>query len=199
MIESCELDVQPLPNDVLEISRRIKSGQRPKFKFTKTLVKLLERKDITVLASPKEVRINLISRYDNINPKDVPKIATLSSLAVSNVIGIQKTSSCDEYSTLSLKPAVLTHKGDGWQAVELPVDESDYSFGKEREALMRQIDETFDEKGSIWYPDVPALQVVEFKADASTAEAILEYVSSQAPTQTEVFDASLRFRPPVIG
>jgi hypothetical protein len=198
MVENSHYDAQPELRDVVEISRRIKSGQRPSFLFTKTLAKLLAQKDLELMASPQDVRINLVSRYDNLNPKDVPKFAKLGGAAISDLIGVSKTSTCDEYSTLSLKPAILSDKGDGWQAVELPVDESDHSFVDEREALTAQIDKTIGEGESIWYPETPALQVIEFKADASTSQAILDYVTAVAPKQSEVFAASLRFRPQVV-
>lgn len=157
----------------------------------------MAHRNLPIIASPNEVRINLISRYDNINPDDIPMISRLGDTAISELINIKRVASCNEYSTLSLKPPILSYKGDGWQTVELPVDESDYPFANERVALTERIDNVLDEPGSTWYPEIPALQVVEFKADEATSQAILEFVSEQAPLQTEVFDASLRFRPPV--
>jgi hypothetical protein len=194
-----QFDVQPYPEQVLEISRRIKSGQRSLFEFTKALRRLAEQKDITVVAPPKEVRVNLISRFDNLKPHDSPKIARLGSVAMGELIGIRTTSTCDEYATLALGPAVLKDKGDDWQVVELPIADSDYSFDKERTALTDRIDAVLGEADSLWYPESPALQVVEFKADADTAQAFLAYVALLAPSQTEVFEASIRFRPPVLG
>ena len=192
-------DSKPRPENVLEISRRIKSGQRPRFEFTRLLGSLINQSDVTFRGSPEDVRVNLISRYDNVNPNHMSKFINLGTVAITEALEIRKTSTCDEFSTLSLKPPVLSNKGDGWQVIEQPIAESDYAFEHERAALMNQIDTVAGEEGSIWYPEVPTLQVVEFKASPTISKAILEYVTLRSPQETEVFEASIRFRQSVLA
>lgn len=199
LIRPQQFDKLPKPNEVIEISRRLKTGQRPRFDFVSTLRKLIEKDDLIILGNPDDVRVNLVSRYDNLVAESSAKTANLGIVAISQLFNVMGTSSCDEYSSLALKEPTLINKGNGWSTIEMPIQASDCPFDEERLALIDRIDKKLDEPGSLWYPDTPALQIVEFKADSRISDAILEFVTVVAPRQTEVFEASVRFRPSVLS
>lgn len=182
----------------IEISRRIKSGQRELFEFLNPLQDMVALQELRVQAAPADVRINLISRFDDVLREDFPKRAAQHEIKIAEYIGLTLTSTCDEYSSVSLGDPVLDDKGDGWHTVEMPIVKSDHDFDAERNALTTVIDAALGQQGSQWYPESPRLQVVEFRADPSAAVQILEFVAGLAPRETEVFEASVRFRSPVV-
>lgn len=196
---------KPQKNDVLEISRRTKSGQHPVFAFTGILANLLKGAPLLVLASNKEVRVNLVSRYDSVETPKHPKTKNFGSIALSKLLDLRYTGTWDEYSSVALRAPILVDKGDGWKAIVQPIEASDHSFSAERDDLTQRIDKVLDEPGSFWEPELPTLQVVEFKlhdqshGDQDHAAAILDFVTAHAPQQTELFEAAVRFRPPVIS
>lgn len=191
---------KPVENGVLEISRRIKSGQHPVFGFANKLAIILKEIDQPVLTNKNDVRINLVSRYDNVDVLNHPSTAGLGHVAVSRSLAVNRIGNCDKYATVSLKEPILVDKDNGWQAVEQPVDTSDYSFGVERKVLTDRIDTVFPELGRLWRPEEPALLLAEFKVDdPERANAILKFVVEEVAKeniqQTEVFDAFIRYRP----
>ena len=189
---------KPRETDVLEISRRIKSGQRPTFAFIDTVYKLLKTSKVPVYGSKDDVRVALVSRFDNVETSKHLRTANLGYVAMSRLLNLRKTGTWDEFSAVSLKAPMLVDKGHGWLAVVQPIEKSDYSFGQERVALTKKVDNILETSGSLWQPEEPSLQVIEFKPnDLDHAAAILEFVTSQAPQQTEVFEATPRFRPSV--
>lgn len=208
MVLHNEYNMNPYPGQVLEVSRRIGTRQKSHLYFVATLGQSTEQEGSVVMASPpgaliKDVRVDLISRHDKI--KLLGALAGLGSAAITRLTKVNSTATCFRFATLRLGPAVLSDKGHGWQAVELPIEESYYdekracSFVDERKVLRDRIDRVTGKKDRDWSSEPPALQVVEFMADGAKAQEILGHVSEQKIQETEVFYASVRFRSPVHG
>jgi hypothetical protein len=137
LMKQSEPNYKARPDSVLEISRRIKSGQRELFDFLNLFKKMNLKPDMITLASPPNVRVNLISRYDNIKPQGSEHIAGLAQRQISELLGLRQIATCDEYATITLGTAMLSDKGDGWTAVEMPIVSSDYSFSEQPRTKVR--------------------------------------------------------------
>jgi hypothetical protein len=199
--------LEQFPNPAIEVSRRIKTRQRDRFKFLNPLQTMVElKKHYEVRVDAADVRVNLISRFDHLLRDSSPKIAGLSERELDELFGLIHSptsaeptiSTCAEYITISLGDPIIKDQGDGWQTVEMPVLRSNHPLKPERAALTAKVDEALEEPGSTWDSVSPALQLIEFKEGAADGDQLLQYVSAAAPRRTELFDASVRFRTPVI-
>lgn len=186
--------------NVLEVSRRIMSGHRNEFNFLRQLQDRAKQLKFQVHCSPADVRVDLISQFDNINPDGSDKISRLGGRAIATLLRLQQAATSNTRIAMILGEPVLNNKINGWQAVEMPVVKSDYPLSEERTEITHRIDEILETKGRQWVDVVPALQIVEFVADPQTAEAILKFVhiNTEGIEETEVYEATVRFRKPIL-
>jgi len=186
---------EPFPGSALEFSRRIKTGQRHLFRFLNPLREAVELEGGCLIATPDDVRVNLISRFDHLIGDAFPVTAGLSGGQLRDLFGLTYLSTCAEYTTIDLGDPGIEDQGYGWLTVEMPIVRSDYSHDLERTALTARIDEVLDEPDSEWYSLSPSLQIAEFRKGRADADQLLATIAARAPRRTELFDTSIRFRP----